>query len=158
MYDSELSEGGDVPIDALMDAGIDFDTRETSPLEEPVIVRWRGLPDEDAIDAWQELRGFVDWLIGRYDISDAVIPRCWWMHGSIVEELSALRAAWDVSMDPDIDGGLGPIGWHERFHLLQSRLREWYNRECINGHITPLTGPEKDGYAGWDAWISEAHS
>lgn len=163
MNDGGFSDDADIPIealmtpDALMDDGIDFDERGPA-LGQPTIVRWRDLPESEAAEAWATLRSFVDWLIVRYDISEATIPRCWWQHGAVVEELSALRSAWDVSTDPDLDGGLGPIGWHERFHLVQSRLREWYNRECVSGHRPPTTAQVKDGYVGWDEWIAEAHS
>lgn len=95
------------------------------------------MPDEDAPEAWDQLRAFVDWLVPRYELNSTVVPACWFRHPVVVEELSALRAAWDASFVVETDGGLGPIGWHERFAVARDRLQKYgYAGECArSGHI-----------------------
>lgn len=118
------------------------------------ITRWRDMPDEDAPAAWEQLRAFVDWLAERYDLNTALIPACWYRHSVVVEELSALRAAWDASFVVETDGGLGPIGWHERFALARTRLREYgYSGECErSGHIEAPVRVIAIDVKDWDDW------
>lgn len=133
------------------DAPIDLNDRDgvDGMLGAP-ITRWRDMGDEDAPAAWDELRSFVDWLVGRYEIPSNLIPACWFLHGPVVEELSALRAAWDASFVVDTDGGLGPIGWHERFALVRVRLREAYRGDCSRGgHVE---APESSVNVDEDEW------
>lgn len=130
----------EIPIDdlaALADVGgIDLDTREgDDDVLGASITRWRDMPDDERPDAWDELRAFVEWIVTRYELTDNIIPACWYRHGALVEELSALRAAWDASFVVETDGGLGPIGWHERFALARTRITEAYRGECKRGGI-----------------------
>ena len=48
-------------------------------------------------------------------------PDCWWRHGGLVEELSALHTSWVAAYDT-VDAGYGPIGWLERF---QTAIERW---------------------------------
>ena len=150
----------EVPIGELVDAaGVDlgFDERAAG-LHSPMITRWRDLDAELAAGAWSELRDFVDWMLVRYEIPEREIPGCWWRHGSVVEELSALRAAWDASFDTDTDGGHGPIGWHERFTLCRQRIRDHYHGECATAHQDRAGRREMTSDEGWQAWVAEAHN
>src|SRR5690606_6906044 len=90
-------------------AGFDFGNRNGS--SEPIgarIINWRTLTDNDAADAWGPLREWVEWMTTRYNIPLSVIPDCWWKHGALVEELSALHIAHQAAFD-DSDSGFGPI-------------------------------------------------
>ncbi|MFC3399367.1 hypothetical protein ACFOEP_13210 [Microbacterium amylolyticum] len=49
----------------------------------------------------------------------------------MLEELSALHAAWIVAFD-EADGGYGPIGWHERWAL--ARTRDAFREKCAEKH------------------------
>lgn len=138
----------EIPIEDLAQAaelsGIDLDSREgQDEVVGATITRWRDLPDGERPAAWDELRDFVEWIAGRYSIGSNEIPACWFRHASLVEELSALRAAWDASFSVETDGGLGPIGWHERFALSRQRMSAAYGGECSRrgGHQeeTPVT-------------------
>src|SRR5207245_238919 len=48
---------------------------------------------DPARDALKAMVPWVDWLVGRYGLAH-VVPPCWWAHEAMVEELSALVAAW----------------------------------------------------------------
>jgi hypothetical protein len=123
------------------------------------IVNWRTLDNGAAPETWTRLRDWVDWFTHRYRIPGRKIPACWYRHGPLVEELSALHTAWLVSFDA-MDAGYGPIGWHERLAAALPRLATWYNGECHNGHTqldnTPQAGPPDA--ATWNEWIREPHS
>ena len=122
-------------------------------------VNWRELHDSDARDAWDALRDWVEWVTSRYDIPEVIVPTCWWRHGALVEELSALYTAWQVSFDPT-DAGFGPIGWHERFAVARPRLKAAYPGSCINGHRDRTTRSWRDvtDEDEWDAWVGQAHA
>lgn len=97
------------------------DRHGESALTPQLTVNWRDIDDEERPDACRALTSWVqDWLIPRYSIKARTIPDCWWAHGDLIEELSALHAAWLVAFDAQ-DAGWGPIGWHERFAAALSR-------------------------------------
>lgn len=108
---------------------------DASELTPQLTINWRTIPDEDRAEACQTLASWVnDWLIPRYYVKAKAVPDCWWQHTDLVEELSALHTAWLVAFDP-ADGGWGPIGWHERFALAQTRTA--FNAgACADDHRT----------------------
>lgn len=146
---------------AVMQAEIDLDNRQAAAeLDAVWVVNWRELDDETAHDVWVDLRDWVEWFTLRYQVSPTVVPDCWWKHGWLVEELSALRSAHRALFDPN-DTGLGPIGWHERYALAAERIKKASaSSGCTNGHQE--TRPIRDWSAAtdeteWDTWITRAH-
>ena len=121
-----------------------------------IAVNWRTLPHEDASKKWEELRSWVEWISERYAINESVIPDCWWKHGSLVEELSALQTAWNVSYDTT-DAGYGPIGFVERWHNAQARLRQISGGSCTQGHRADRLRefPVDDE---WRRWTENSHA
>ena len=78
-------------------------------------VRWRDVPEESRAEAWTWLRSWVDWLVRVHHVSQDRIPRCWYRHSDVVEELwaaaNAEAQAWE-STGPTMT----PMTtWH--FHL-----------------------------------------
>ena len=111
---------------------------------------WRELDAEEALQSWSALASFVDWLVTRYDLSE-VVPACWWLHGAITEELTALWASWTAAyLDPEAAPD-APILWHERFASCRARLAEWDRLGCAQrGHRPSPPGdwqPDPDGFA-----------
>ena len=154
----------EIPIEELVAAlhldGLDISDRGGSSAAlgaQPV--NWRELPDAEARAAWDALRGWVEWVTSRYDIPEVIVPTCWWRHGALVEELSALHIAWEAAFD-STDAGFGPIGWHERFAIARPRLKAAYPGSCINGHRdrTPRSWRDATDEDEWDAWVDQAHA
>jgi hypothetical protein len=156
-----------VPIEELL-AGINLDPTASwsdDQLDDimgngSLPVNWRTLRDEDAPQVWEQLQEWVRWFCTRYAIPDATIPVCWWRHGSLSEELSALRTAWLVSFD-ETDVGYGPIGWHERLAVALPRLRHWYHGECSAGHqvvARSRTWSDATADESWQQWIGNSHA
>ncbi|MFE7845276.1 hypothetical protein ACFUTX_08805 [Microbacterium sp. NPDC057407] len=121
------------------------------------IVDWYTLPDTDAAAEWDALRRWVEWATVRYNIPQTVIPACWYQHGALVEELSALHTAHRAAFDSS-DAGYGPIGWHERLTIAVPRLAKAYGGGCNNGHQTSKPRTWLEPGADWDAWTSQAHA
>lgn len=86
-------------------------------------------------------------------------PVCWFKHGDLVEELSALHLAHTVAFDTS-DAGFGPIGWHERLSLAIPRLRRAYAGGCSRGHdrYKPRSWTNAVDEQEWDAWANQAHA
>ena len=122
-----------------------------APLSVPWPLRWAELDRDAAAQVWAWLIGWVGWAVDRYQLVEE-IPACWYQHPPLIEELSALAAAWHTAYD-DAAPADGPLLWHERFARARLRLRGWddYTR-CRNGTHTDrhldLTWP--------DAWREAA--
>ncbi|CDJ99839.1 MULTISPECIES: hypothetical protein [unclassified Microbacterium] len=121
------------------------------------VVDWRTLTDRDARTEWQALRAWVEWFTVRYRISESVVPPCWYQHGHLVEELSALHAAHTAAFDRS-DTGFGPIGFHERLSLAIPRLSRAYFGGCARGHDPAKPRSWNTNEQEWDAWTCQAHA
>lgn len=154
----EFGYGGDEPLEFAPRKG-DFDPSDRDPSSAPLgatIVNWRELPSVMAAETWAELRAWVDWFVVRYDQPATAIPPCWYKHGRLVEELTALRTAHQVAFDPT-DSGLGPITWHERLTLALARLKTAYAGGCSQGHYQSSHDKPSVDEEDWAAWISQPH-
>ena len=148
------------PIEQLLDSlpeGWDAQApRRSSGMLGVTVVNWRTLADSDASQVWTELGDWVSWFVRRYNLPARKIPPCWFKHGALVEELSALHTAWLVSYD-SLDAGYGPIGWHERLAVAIPRLAGWYNGEGHNGHTELPSSTDAESH-DWADWISRSHA
>ena len=121
-------------------------------------VDWRRLTDEAALKEWTALREWVEWFTVRYRVPPSVVPDCWWKHGTLVEELSALYTAHLIAFDAS-DTGLGPISWHERLTLALARLSR-AGAGCAGEHsdTRPRSWSAATDDAEWTAWASQSHA
>lgn len=95
-------------------------------------VNWAALDAADAAEQWGLLVDWTDWLRERYQLHER-IPSCWYAHGALIEELSALRTAWvGAVLDPQarLDD---PARWHELLERTLDRIREWDRSGCSDG-------------------------
>lgn len=152
----------DIDYDALLADDLTFDPRDRGGSSAPLgahVANWRTLADDAAEAEWAALRSWVEWFTVRYNIPISVIPNCWYQHGALVEELSALHTAHTTSFDP-ADTGYGPIGWHERLAVAHPRLTRAYGGGCNNGHqpLKPRSWSNVIDEAEWTAWTNTAHA
>lgn len=104
-------------------------------LDTPTPITWRVNPDDatrtldadTAQTAWEDLRGFVDWLVDRYALDHKTIPPCWYLHGALVDELTALWGAWETAYWPYASAA-DAAGWMQIFANTRIRLTEWAGR------------------------------
>jgi len=94
---------------------------------EPQPICWPRLNREAAVDTWHGLDAWIRWCVRRYGLDHRTIPPCWYQHGALVEELSALRTGWQAAHAPTAPGN-APLEWHALFALSRQRLQDWVAR------------------------------
>ena len=87
----------------------------------------RTLDADTAQAAWDDLRVFVDWLVDRYALDHKTVPPCWYRHGALVDELTALWGAWETAYWPYASAA-DAAGWMQVFANTRMRLNEWAGR------------------------------
>jgi hypothetical protein len=99
-------------------------------------ITWSRLTREQAAEEWKRLCEWTDWLRDRYQLHES-IPACWYAHSAMVEELSALRAAWtDAYLSPQA-GLADPAAWHDLLDRTRYRLYAWDRNGCADGRHRP---------------------
>ncbi|MDX2377698.1 hypothetical protein M4I32_12890 [Microbacterium sp. LRZ72] len=123
------------------------------------VINWRTLTGSAAAMAWADLRDWVEWFTSRYNVPVSTVPDCWWQHGALVEELTALRTAHAAAFDPT-DTGYGPISWHERLTVALPRLTRAYSGGCNTTHRSnkPRSWSNVTDEQEWEQWTSQAHA
>jgi hypothetical protein len=122
-------------------------TELTPPRRRQQPIQWTTLDAEAAAATWQQLGAWVSWLVDRYAMREVPVG-CWWRHGMLIEELTALWQAWQTSYAPDADG-TAPLLWHEHLDRARDRIRLRLQQQgnCISaGHHDP-TPPTYPGAA-----------
>ncbi|MGH3263977.1 MAG: hypothetical protein ACRDNS_18515 [Trebonia sp.] len=94
---------------------------------QPAPVCWKHLDRATARREWAALAEWARWLVGRYALTPRTVPPCWYRHGTLVEELSALRTGWLAAFAPDAPGS-GSLDWHTMFAATRTRLDDAVNR------------------------------
>lgn len=121
---------------AAFDAQLDWlatrmDSIEVGPTV-PGRWSWRDASPQGAECLWLALTPWVDWLVDRYGLGE-LVPSCWNRHSAMVEELTALCAAWNAAyVEPDARG-FDPLYWHDGLDRMLARLREWDRQSCRDG-------------------------
>lgn len=101
----------------------------TAPVAEqealvPSRFTWRYLDAEQARTLWSELIDWTTWLRERYELGTK-IPPCWYRHDPVVEELSALMAAWTDAYYRGDEYRDDLTAWHTQwFRPLMARIRD----------------------------------
>ena len=80
-------------------------------------------PTGDAIDL-DALTKWVDQIQQRYASAGDWLRPCWWRHGFVVEELAALRSAWNGVYESDEPpASTAALKWHEDAAKCRERIR-----------------------------------
>ena len=88
---------------------------------------WRNVPSSDASKVWAELREWVEWFKDRYAFDHRVVPPCWYLHGALVDLLTALRDHHEYSFG-ELQPATAAAEWHRVLSDLEPRLRDWASR------------------------------
>ena len=128
---------------------------EQVPSTGPKVFRWAQLDAGEAEAAWTALAGWVDWLLDRHIVKE--VPRgCWWRHGSMVEELTALWWAWQAAYDPKADPR-APLMWLEQLDRARDRIRLRLTQQgaCMTGEhrAAPIALDNKAALADFDVFV-----
>lgn len=115
---------------------------------------WHNLSRFEAGKAWDELTTWVDWLADRYQLDDT-LPACWYRHGAIVDELDALRAAWNVAyLGPNARLG-DPAEWLKILAATMTRIHAWDRYGCAAGthHEDDVQPQDKQAHQRRQAYL-----
>jgi len=93
----------------------------------PRPVDWRRVRAVDAPETWAALDAWTRWLVDRYALDIREVPACWYLHGALVQELSALHGACLVAFDRN-QAASAAADWHRTLWDARLRLRDWLSR------------------------------
>jgi hypothetical protein len=116
-------------------------------------VNWAALSQSAAAEQWQLLIEWTGWLRDRYQLHET-LPACWFAHGAMVEELTALRSAWTGTfLSPNAFPAESAL-WHDLLDRARHRLRAWDRNGCADGvHRPDHTVPDDTDLALRDTTI-----
>ena len=123
-------------VDSLLEAGAQSVDAQQTALAASTNA-WTAMTAEDAARAWTQLAGWVDWIVQRYELLEA-IPACWYRHGALVEELHALHLAWRGAFASQSAHAGDPLIWHEHLDRALVRMRDWDRHGCAAGEHREL--------------------
>lgn len=107
---------------------------------------WVGLDPAARAERLRELHQWVTWLVDTYEVPTGQLPDCWYRHGSMTADLTALRVGWtaaylDSEAEPD-----RPSRWHDTLERTLRRIRDWDRYGCgRSGSHTEQVDTAKEG-------------
>jgi hypothetical protein len=155
-----MSDIPEAAVDGLTPQQLDALMQDTLGSAIPRPIRWADLDDTTTAKKLVELAKWVHWLGNRYVLDSKDLPADWWQHGALVEELSALKSAWDVAYD-QTQAASAAADWHMTFYNTRIRLKDWVSR--LGGHPGERTAdaqgwlndPDRSGWsAEFNAYLS----
>jgi hypothetical protein len=97
-------------------------------------VCWDDLDAKERATLWPEFVAWVLWFADRYEVTNDQLPRqCWWQHGAVVEELTALWTSHQSAYAADEDAGSAPYLWQDALARAIERIGRLWVGTCRNG-------------------------
>jgi hypothetical protein len=117
---------------------------------------WRRVRGGDALREWAELREWVEWFKTRYALDHRVVPPCWFLHGALVDVLTALRDHHEYAFS-ELQPATAATDWQRVFRDLEPRLRDWASRTgCTRDEHRPdLTASSPHDKERWNQHLAE---
>lgn len=98
----------------------------------PVV--WDELSPKERAALWPQFVAWVIWVADRYEVTNDQLPRqCWWLHGAVVEELTALWTSHQSAYAPGEDAGSAPYLWQDALARGIERIGRLWIGTCRNG-------------------------
>jgi hypothetical protein len=118
-------------------------------------LNWPKVPAADAVEAWEQLRRWVEQLLERFSHLDHhAIPMCWWRHNGHVEALAALRDHERMCYSDSSPPTAG-VEWHRAFRDVESKLREWTATLSCGAAHDPRARPARvTDSQEWQAFVA----
>jgi hypothetical protein len=99
----------------------------------PVV--WHKLTDDEREPLWGEFTSWVIRIADQYELTTEQLPHaCWWEHGAVVDELTALWTGWESAYGNEEDAAAGPYLWHDAWSRSIDRIGRMWLGECTNGY------------------------
>jgi len=113
------------------------------------LTEWHAMTEPEYVLAWEELRGWTAWLVGRYRlVLEDRLPDCWPRHPELIEELWALRA-WRAEAYGPEGAGQSAVYWHQALVAFLGHVSTWWAGGCRAGHTNPGTDLSPERIRGW---------
>jgi len=113
------------------------------------LTEWHAMTEPEYVLAWEELRGWTAWLVGRYRlVLEDRLPDCWPRHPELIEELWALRA-WRMEAYGPEGAGQSAVYWHQALVTFLGHVSIWWAGGCRAGHTNPNTDLSPERIRGW---------
>jgi hypothetical protein len=111
------------------------------------------LPDE-ATQAWDDLRDWVEHLVDRFGLDSRVVPPCWYRHNTLVEALSALRDHERICFAPSASP-TAAVDWFRALREIEHRLTQACARtQCsVNEHRPDPARAGLTDQAQWQTFV-----
>lgn len=124
-----------------------------APDKPAALTEWHAMSEPEYVLAWEQLREWATWLIGRYRLMlEDRLPECWPQHPELIEELWALRA-WRSEAYGQEGSGQSAVYWHQALVAFLGHVAGWWAGGCRAGHVTiatDLTGDQTRAWSGAD--------
>lgn len=102
--------------------------------EHVALSEWHTMTEPDYTLAWEQLRHWTAWLVGRYRlVLEDRLPVCWSQHPELIEELWALRAWRTEAYGPE-GSGQSAVYWHQALVTFLGHVSIWWAGGCRAGH------------------------
>ncbi|GAA2720379.1 MULTISPECIES: hypothetical protein [Streptomyces] len=99
----------------------------------PVV--WHKVKEEERAELWTEFTAWVIRMADTYELTTEQLPHaCWWEHGAVVAELTALWTGWESAFGNEEDAAAGPYLWHDAWARGIERIGRSWLGECTNGY------------------------
>jgi hypothetical protein len=113
------------------------------------LIEWHAMSEPQYMLAWEQLRAWTSWLIGRYRlVLEDRLPACWPQHPELIEELWALRAWRSEAYGPE-GTGQSAVYWHQALIGFLGHVSGWWAGGCRAGHTSPDTDLPPEQTSAW---------
>lgn len=91
----------------------------------PSPINWWKLDDEERAETLEVLGEWVPELVRRYGLRDSVVPPCWYLHESLVQELLAIFQYRNQQQVLETAPPSAMLDFHYQFDIAIRRLHGW---------------------------------
>jgi hypothetical protein len=118
----------------------------------PRSVVWSDLDERATRTEWRLLGNWVDTLLSRHPMHRRALRPCWRAHTDVVDELCALRVAWQAAYRSPDPYPTAAVDWMTRWlPATMARIdHEFTHTGCKAGSQPEHNDPDAHPIAAWD--------
>lgn len=118
----------------------------------PTSLCWPELDERSAAAEWRNLGKWLDGLLARHPMHRRVLRPCWRAHTDVVDEISALRLAWQGAYRSAEASATAAVDWMTRWlPATMARIDVEFNHAgCKAGREPEHRDPDTHPIATWD--------
>lgn len=142
-------------VEELQTASEDNSGQEKGP--RPVGWSFKHVTGDQRQQLWAEVSDFVQWINTRYfpDKPHEAIASCWFEHGAVVEELTALWAAWHAALHDHKQPTSDYAAWHAHYFWPAMKRINNLLQDCRTAEHEPISTRAPRPYPGLEAFIDQ---